>query len=109
MYVFADLPELAHILPENSLNAFLSSEGAESHEKELKSVFHSLMTCDKEKITSSLKKLLSRLEKEGKSHCIHLSVNTMIYYQQHNQQYNLQFDTRYRYISWKIFYHVLQY
>ncbi|XP_069357693.1 mannose-6-phosphate isomerase [Maniola hyperantus] len=67
MKFLQDLPELAHVLPENSLNAFLSSEGAESHEKELKSVFHSLMTCDREQITSSLKTLLSRLEKEDLS------------------------------------------
>ncbi|XP_039750591.1 mannose-6-phosphate isomerase [Pararge aegeria] len=62
-----DLPELAQILPEKSLNAFLNSEGTENSEKELKLVFHSLMTCDKQNITMSLQSLLSRLEKEDSS------------------------------------------
>lgn len=64
------MPELAQILPENNLNAFLNSEGAENSEKELKSVFHSLMASDKHKIALSLQSMLSRLENEGKPHCV---------------------------------------
>ncbi|XP_023954073.2 mannose-6-phosphate isomerase [Bicyclus anynana] len=62
-----DLPELAQILPEGLLNGFFNAEGAEKCEKHLKTVFHSLMTCDKKNITLSLENLLSRLEKEDTS------------------------------------------
>ncbi|OWR48675.1 mannose-6-phosphate isomerase [Danaus plexippus] len=60
-----NLPELTEILHKDNLNAFLETKEANMAQKELKQIFNSLMTCDKDIIETSLNKLLNRLGSEG--------------------------------------------
>lgn len=53
---------------ENAINAVISHSGDGDTTKLLKDVFHSLMTCDKNKISNGLENLLDRLEDEGILH-----------------------------------------
>lgn len=61
--LFSDLPELIEILPVKSLN---DSTDEQKQQSQLKQVFQCLMTSDKEAVSLSLKKLLSRLESSSK-------------------------------------------
>ncbi|XP_046967430.1 mannose-6-phosphate isomerase [Vanessa cardui] len=60
-----NLPELAQILPQDNLSSFLNNDSVDESEKLLKKIFQSLMNCDKDVISSSLKNLHARLAKEG--------------------------------------------
>ncbi|XP_045515577.1 mannose-6-phosphate isomerase [Pieris brassicae] len=61
-----NLPELQQILSEDVVNPILNSRNGDNT-KLLKDIFHSLMSCDKNKIVNGLESLLNRLQTEEPS------------------------------------------